>query len=127
MQLLLDTHAFLWWLDDDPRLSEAARDAISDANALVYVSAASIWEAEIKIALGRLEFDDDVDLAAQIAAESFAELSIAARHARAAATLPRHHGDPFDRMLIAQAVDERLRLVTGDEMVRRYDVDVLVT
>lgn len=128
MSLLLDTHVFLWWLVDDPRLSQDARTAIADGSVLALVSAASLWEAEIKTALGRLELAvDRVDLADEVAANGFTELAITGRYARTAATLPPHHNDPFDRMLIAQAMVDDLRLVTADRIISQYEVSVLST
>jgi len=126
MRLLLDTHAFLWWLSDDRRLSTAACDAIREPHAIVHVSAASIWEIAIKARLGRLHVRDS-DLVAEIEANGFAELAISARHAQSAGTLPRHHDDPFDRMLIAQAQMEDLIVVTHDPKFRRYGVQLLAT
>jgi PIN domain nuclease of toxin-antitoxin system len=126
MRLLLDTHAFLWWLSDDRRLSTTARDAIREPHAIVHVSAASIWEIAIKAKLGRLDVRD-CDLAAEIEANGFVELAITARHAQSAGGLPRHHDDPFDRMLIAQAQMEDLVLVTHDGRFRRYGAQVLAT
>ena len=126
MRVLLDTHAFLWWLDDDRKLSPAARDAIRDPHGIVHVSAASIWEIAIKVKLGRLDVQDS-NLAAEIEANGFAELAISARHAQSAGALPRHHDDPFDRMLIAQAQMEDLVLVTHDRRLRRYGVQLLAT
>lgn len=123
MRLLLDTHALLWWLDDDPALSEVAREGIADPNSEVLVSAASVWEAEIKAATGRLDLR--VDLLDQIAINRFVELPVTARSAVEAARLPLHHRDPFDRMLIAQARVEGLRLVTRDARVASYDVATL--
>lgn len=126
MRLLLDTHVFLWWLSDDRKLSTAARDAIRDPSAIVHVSAASIWEIAIKAKLGRLEVQGD-DLAAEIEANAFAELPITVRHAQSAGALPRHHDDPFDRMLISQAQLEHLVVVTHDRRFRRYGVQILAT
>lgn len=126
MRLLLDTHAFLWWLGDAPQLSAAAREAIRNPQALVHVSAASIWEIAIKAKLGRLDVHDS-DCAAEIDANGFVELAITARHAQSAGALPRHHDDPFDRMLVAQAQLEDLVLVTRDRHLRRYGAQLLVT
>ncbi len=125
MRLLLDTHVLLWWLIDTPELSKAARDAITRPDALVHVSAASVWEAGIKAALGRLDLNG-VDLADEIEPNGFTELAISARHAAHAAALPRHHDDPFDRLLVAQADLDDLTLVTADTPLKRYDVDLLV-
>lgn len=128
MSLLLDTHVFLWWLADDPRLSRDARTTIADGSGMVFVSAASLWEAEIKTALGRLELDvDAVDLAEEVPANGFTELAITGRYTRTAAMLPHHHSDPFDRMLIAQAMVDNLRLVTADRIIGQYGVTVLST
>lgn len=128
MSLLLDTHVFLWWLVDDPELSRDARATIADSSVMAFVSAASLWEAEIKTALGRLELDvDAIDLAAEVTGNGFVELPITGRYTRTAATLPPHHNDPFDRMLIAQAIVDDLRLVTADQIIGRYGIDVLST
>ena len=124
MKLLLDSHAFLWWLADAPDLSRSARSAISDPENIVLVSAATIWEIEIKRTLGRLDAGDS-DLVAEIEANGFGELPIRARHAEAAARLPRHHEDPFDRMLVAQSQTEGLVCVTRDPAFGLYGVPCL--
>lgn len=124
MKLLLDSHAYLWWLADDPALSDAARVAISDPGNVVLVSAATIWEVEIKRALGRLDAGS-ADLVAEIEANRFAELPVRAAHAAAAARLPAHHGDPFDRMIIAQAQVDGLVCVTRDAAFDAYGVATL--
>jgi PIN domain nuclease of toxin-antitoxin system len=124
MKLLLDSHAFLWWLVEDPKLGAAAKQAVADPAATVYVSAASVWELSIKAFLGKLDLDG-ADLAAEIEENDFIELPMTARHARAAATLPRHHEDPFDRMLIAQGQLEGLTIVTRDPAFRDYGVPIL--
>ncbi len=123
MRLLLDSHVFLWWLTDDRRLETRFRDAIADPDALVHVSAATIWEIAIKEALGRI--DVDADLAAEIDNGGFVELPISAHHALASGRLPAHHGDPFDRMLVAQAREERMTLVSQDSALTSYEVDLL--
>ena len=124
MKLLLDTHAFLFWTTDDPRLPAAARKAISDPRSLVFLSAASVWEIGIKRAKGRLRtsFGNVMEEAAR---HHFVELPMNAAHAECAAALPSHHDDPFDRMLIAQALVEGLMLVSGDAVVPRYDARLL--
>ena len=124
MRLLLDSHAFLWWLMNDRRLGPAARTALSQAAAPIHVSAASIWEIGIKARLGRLDLGDR-DMVAALEDEAFLELPVTARHAHAAALLPRHHDDPFDRMLVAQALLESLTLVTRDEALEAYGVATL--
>lgn len=124
MKLLLDSHAYLWWLSDDPRLTPAARAAIADPANVVLVSAATIWEIEIKRSLGRLDAGEH-DLVAEIQANRFGELAVGARHAQAAACLPRHHDDPFDRMLMAQSQLEGLVCVTRDPAFQAYGVPCL--
>lgn len=119
MRLLLDTHAYLWWLGNDPRLWEPARRAMADPSSVVFVSAASIWEIAIKIQIGKLEFDGDP--LEEIEASGFLELPMTARHSFAAGSLPRHHDDPFDRMLLAQAHLEGLTLVSRDRAFRDYE------
>ena len=124
MRLLLDSHIFIWWLGDERRLDRRLRDLIADPGNLVQVSAASIWELEIEQALGRMILDGE-ELHPQIAASGFIELPVTARHAVVAARLPRHHGDPFDRMLIGQAMSESLTLVSDDAAIARYDVPLV--
>ena len=123
MKLLLDTHVLLWWLADDDRLPAATRDAVSVA-AEARFSAASVWEIAIKRTLGRLEVPEDYLEAVE---ESDIQLlSITGEHAEAAGALPRHHDDPFDRMLIAQARIDELTLVTADRRLPDYGVPVLL-
>ena len=124
MRFLLDTHALLWWLSDDRRLKRPERDAIANGDAMVYVSAASAWEIAIKKRLGRIELDE-ADLVNAVSTDGFLELAIGWHHALMAGTLPRHHDDPFDRMLIAQARIEGLTLLSYDPAFRQYDVSVL--
>ena len=124
MRLLLDTHAYLWWLTDDRRLGKTARDAVSRPHSVVHISAASIWEIGIKVALGRLAVGS-LDVVVAIRESAFEELAVTARHAHAAAALPRHHDDPFDRMLIAQARVAGATLLTVDPAFARYSVPTL--
>jgi PIN domain nuclease of toxin-antitoxin system len=124
MKLLLDSHAFLWWLADDPKLSTGARQAVADPASTIHVSAATVWELSIKASLGKLDLDG-ADLLREIEENDFIELPMTARHALAAATLPRHHEDPFDRMLIAQGQIEGLTIVTRDSAFRAYGVALL--
>jgi PIN domain nuclease of toxin-antitoxin system len=124
MRLLLDTHVFLWWLSDETILSPGAREAIADPISLVHVSAATVWEIAIKAHLGRLD-TSGADMTHEIPANGFVELPMTARHAHTAGWLPRHHDDPFDRMLIAQAQVEALTIVTRDAAFRSYDVALL--
>lgn len=124
MRLLLDTHFFLWWVADDPRLGKRARAEIAKPGNQVWVSAASLWEIGIKRALGKLEVGS-TDLLLELKMAGFEELAMLGRHALLAASLPRHHLDPFDRMLIAQAQLEQMILVTQDSAFSAYEVDRL--
>jgi len=126
MSLLLDTHIFLWWLADDRRLADRTRRTIATAPT-VWVSAASIWEIAIKLRLGKLKLDDaDVDRLAELTeACGFSPLGISQEHAAAVRLLPTHHADPFDRMLIAQAQFDGLRIVTADDQLDPYDVELI--
>jgi PIN domain nuclease of toxin-antitoxin system len=126
VNLLLDSHAFLWWLAEDPKLGTAARQTIADPGSIVHISAATVWELSIKAALGKLDLDG-ADLVEEIEANDFVELPMTARHAATAATLPRHHEDPFDRMLIAQAQVEGLKIITRDLVFGAYGISVLST
>lgn len=125
MRILLDTHIFLWAINDDQKLSAKARSLISKA-VETYVSSASIWEAAIKIKLGKLEVQIE-ELVASIAKSRFLELPITTTHAAVICNLPHIHRDPFDRMLIAQAISEPLRFVTVDKMLAAYSdlVDIV--
>lgn len=126
MNLLLDTHAFLWALDDDSRLSPAARTAIIDGHNVVYVSAATAWEIVIKRAIGKLKIPQS-DYLEELRLHRFTPLPITTEHALAVKDLPLHHKDPFDRMLIAQAQEERLTLITRDKRLILYDVKIIET
>jgi PIN domain nuclease of toxin-antitoxin system len=121
--LLLDTHALLWSVGDTDRLSEAARAVLSPGVVPAYVSAVSIWEIAIKRASGKLRVPDD--FLEKVAAAKFRELGISSKHANLAGALPALHGDPFDRMLVAQAQCENLTVVTRDARISAYDVAVL--
>jgi PIN domain nuclease of toxin-antitoxin system len=123
MNLLIDAHVLCWWIADQPELADGARAAIADPDNIVGVSAATIWELTIKQAAGRLEFDGD--FRDELEANRFDILPIGLDHALAAATLPPHHSDPFDRMLVAQAQVERLTIVTRDRRIPQYGVPVL--
>ena len=123
MRLLLDTHVVLWWLNRDRRLSRPVRSSIEQQADQVLVSAASAWEIAIKRAVRKLE--PPVRWHQEITDFGFAPLAITFEHAREAGELPRHHADPFDRMLVAQARLEGLTLVTTDPNIARYDVAVL--
>jgi len=120
---LLDTHVLLWWLAGHSTIDSTARSAIAEPTSRVVASAASAWEIAVKRALGKLEAPGD--LPAALSASRIESLPITVEHALAAGALPRHHDDPFDRMLIAQARVEGLTLVTRDRALSRYDVAVL--
>ena len=122
-KLLLDTNVLVWWVAGSSRLSLSARRTIQGAHA-VYISAATAWEIATKAHQGKLEFDGD--LLEEIKASGFQPLAIHIGHAIAAAILPMHHRDPFDRMLVAQAQMESLTLVTADRHLKSYNVDVLL-
>lgn len=118
MRLLLDTHVYLWFLADSPKLTRKARQRIARADE-VLVSAASIWEATIKAGLGKLDVDP-AELVDGIEASGFAELPVAALHAARVAVVARAHRDPFDRLLLAQAIEEPLRFLTADDALASY-------
>lgn len=124
MRILLDTHALLWALSAPNRLPAAARQAVRAAENDVYASIASVWEIAIKVALRRLEFNLE-GLETTLSASGIQPLDISLRHAARIAELPRLHGDPFDRMLIAQAQCESLVLMSGDRELRRYGIPLL--
>lgn len=119
-QLLLDTHVALWAFASPNLLTPDVRAAITDPRNTVMVSAISVWEVEIKRALGKL--DAPAGFAAQCVERGFDPLDITFRHAEVAGALPPHHSDPFDRMLIAQAIAENLELVTKDRAMSAYEV-----
>jgi len=122
VRLLLDTHALLWWLADEG-LTAQAQEAIADPANIVVVSAASAWEISIKKAVGKLTAPDDLER--QVDAGGFSPLPITIAHVIAAGQLPRHHDDPFDRMLIAQAIEEGLTVVTRDKRFENYAAALL--
>ena len=120
MRLLLDTHVAIWFFEDPALLTEEARVAIEDSGNASFLSAASVWEWAVKNALGKISMSITLDAGASRA--GFEELPVTWAHGRAAATLPAMHGDPFDRMLVAQAIAEDLVLVTRDRLVAQYPV-----
>ncbi|CRM02609.1 type II toxin-antitoxin system VapC family toxin [Pseudomonas marginalis] len=118
MRVLLDTHVLLWALTDDPKLSSKARRLIENA-AEIYVSAATFWEMAIKVGLGKL--DADLDEIREYCLESgFVELPITSEHAIAVKDLEPHHKDPFDRLIVATAISEPMRLLTADTQIAQY-------
>ncbi|OGQ95632.1 MAG: twitching motility protein PilT [Deltaproteobacteria bacterium RIFOXYD12_FULL_57_12] len=126
-RLLLDTHVFLWWVNDDPNLTAVARQAIADANNECYLSLASCWEMAIKSSLGKLRLAKPVErfVAEQLAANGFTLLNIELRHAAKVEKLPFHHQDPFDRLLIAQAITGKLIMVSADRVFSDYGLTLL--
>ncbi len=124
MNLLLDTHTVLWWLSDDPALSETARAAIADPENTVFLSAVVVWEIRVKQSIGKLDLPDD--FGEVLDAQRFAELAVTVDHAHTIAELPAAHRDPFDRMLVAQAMVEHMAIVTRDRSIADYDVEVIV-
>jgi PIN domain nuclease of toxin-antitoxin system len=124
MRLLLDTHAFLWWIADDAQLSKRARSAIATRRDECFVSIASCWEIAIKVSLEKLKLEAPVDrfIPEQLAVNSFSLLSIEFGHVARVARLPFHHRDPFDRLLAGQALIDDLTVVSADPIFRRYGV-----
>lgn len=122
MAALLDTHAFLWWCADDPRLSKKARKTIAEEECLL--SLASVWEMAIKLSLGRLKLPSRIEdyIPEQIQANGFSDLAIEFRHSTRCARLDWHHRDPFDRLLAAQALEQDLTLVSRDMLFESYGV-----
>ena len=124
MRLLIDTHIFLWAMSGDKQLTKKAEAIMLSAEA-VFVSAASIWEIAIKSGIGKLDADVN-ELVARMEEAGFRELPVTAAHAAVVRNLPDIHRDPFDRMLVAQAITEPLRLLTDDDTVGRYS-DLVIT
>lgn len=122
MRLLLDTHTFLWWIDNDPHLSTQARALISDSNNELYFSAASGWEIAIKARIGKLAMPDNLEqfIIEQLVLNQFTVLPIQLSHALHVYTLPLLHRDPFDRILVAQSQVEDLLLLTNDALIQQY-------
>lgn len=126
MDLLIDTHVLLWTLLDDGRIKPSVRAWLANGENRVYVSLASLWEISTKYAQRRLKLPGGFDFVLQFMEEWRMEtLPVTLQHVRAASALPFHHGDPFDRMLVAQANIEHLRLVSADPKVHLYNVDIL--
>ena len=127
MRLLLDTHAFLWWISDSLELSDDAREAIADGRNAPIFSVVSGWEIAIKADLGKLELPDPPAkfVNEQLTRNELEVLPIHLRHALNVYGLPDHHRDPFDRLLISQAVLERLPIVTADPEISRYPVEIV--
>jgi len=121
MEYLLDTHTFLWFINGDAQLSIKAKEAISDPDAIKYISIASFWEIAIKLNLGKLSLDMSfVDLRQQVADNGFEILPITFAHTAELIPLELHHRDPFDRIIIAQSISERLILISKDGNFEKY-------
>ena len=118
MRILLDTHIFYWLFYDQRKLPSAARTILDDADA-VFVSAVSLWEIAIKVRVGKLKADIP-ELLGSLEAAKLLELTVLARHTPIVSVLPLHHADPFDRLLIAQAMSEPLHLITTDPLLKQY-------
>jgi PIN domain nuclease of toxin-antitoxin system len=123
MRVLLDTHALFWWFSAPDRLSTRARSILSNSQNQVFVSAATAWELAIKVSLGKIDATGLVmELERYVEQEGFSELTISLRQATRAGLLPAHHRDPFDRLLVAQAQDLNLPVLSADRALDRYDV-----
>lgn len=124
MRLLVDTHVFLWWVEGDRALPVKARAALADRDNECLISLASVWELAIKAGLGKLKLALPVQryVVEQVAANGFRMLAIQMAHVGRVESLAAHHGDPFDRLLIAQALEERIPVVTADPVFRDYGV-----
>jgi PIN domain nuclease of toxin-antitoxin system len=123
MKLLLDTHILLWWLIQDQKLSQTEAAIITDPDNLVFVSAATAWEIAVKKMIGKLEAPDDLPVA--LAANNFLELPITIEHSQKLYQLPLHHHDPFDRIMVAQAMSEDLTFMTRDPKIALYDIKII--
>ncbi len=127
MRALLDTHAFLWWISDDRRLSNRSREIIGDGRNELFFSVASGWEISIKAGLGRLDVPGNLEsfIADQLSRNAIWGLPIYLRHALHTRTLPDHHRDPFDRILVSQAVLEEMSLLSADPQIPSYPIEVI--
>lgn len=127
MKILLDTHIFLWWINDDKRLSKRFRELIADTQNEIYLSAASCWEIAIKSQLGRISFKEPIEkfIPEQISVNGFRPLPIEVSHALYVYNLPSHHSDPFDRLLIAQSILEGIPLMTTDKVFKKYKIPLI--
>jgi PIN domain nuclease of toxin-antitoxin system len=127
MRALLDTHTFLWWVTNDSQLSRRAHEFIGDNDNSLFFSAASGWEIAIKTQIGKLQLADEPTrfIPQQLALNAIVSLPINLRHALHVFTLPRHHRDPFDRILVAQSQLERLPILTDDPLITQYAVEVI--
>jgi PIN domain nuclease of toxin-antitoxin system len=127
MRALLDTHAFIWWVTDDTRLSSTARNIIADPGNILLLSAASAWEIVIKVRLGKLNLPEPPEtyIPSRLMMNRFESLPIQMAHALQVVNLPALHQDPFDRILIAQSQVEKMPIITVDNKIIQYPVDVI--
>jgi PIN domain nuclease of toxin-antitoxin system len=127
VKLLLDTHAFLWWVEGTPAIGRRARAAVSNPDTEVFVSIASCWEIAINLSLGKLRLTEALDrfIPEQLRLNGFSLLDVELRHVVRVAGLPFHHRDPFDRLLATQALEDGLALVSSDRVFRKYGVTVV--
>jgi PIN domain nuclease of toxin-antitoxin system len=124
MRLLLDTHTFLWWINNDPLLSDSARNAIATERNECFLSLASCWELAIKASIGKLRLTKPVErfIPEELTANDFQLLSIDFRHIAKVETLPFHHRDPFDRLLVAQLLTEKMSIISADTVLSEYGI-----
>lgn len=127
MRLLLDTHTFLWFVNDNPKLSDHLKDLIEDTNNVSYLSVASLWEMSIKFNLGKLTLDPNYEefVEREVTTSTIQLLNIELEHLRINATIPFHHRDPFDRLIIAQSMAEDIPIVTVDSAFDKYEVTLI--
>ena len=127
MRVLLDTHAFLWWIEGTPELGRRAKAAVADPDNEILVSLASCWELAIEHSLGKLRVPGSLDrfIPEQLTLNGFALLGVELRHVLRVADLPFHHRDPFDRLLATQALEEQLAIVSADRVFRKYGVTTI--
>ncbi|MEL6438848.1 MAG: type II toxin-antitoxin system VapC family toxin [Cyanobacteria bacterium J06621_8] len=127
MNLLLDTHIFLWFINDNPRLSDRITDLIENENNVCHLSIASLWEMSIKYNLGKLTLKPNYDefIQQEVVASSIQLLNIELEHLKINATLPFHHRDPFDRLIIAQSIAENIPIISLDSAFDKYSVTII--
>jgi PIN domain nuclease of toxin-antitoxin system len=125
VKLLLDTHVLLWWLDDHTKLTDEAYKAIENVDNQIFVSAATSWEIAIKKSIGKMSAPDNLE--EELEKHKFEVLNISISHTWKVRELPFHHSDPFDRLLISQAIYERLTIVTHDSKMKKYNVPLIIT
>lgn len=127
MNVLIDTQCWLWWFADEDRLNEAARGIIGDGENTLYFSAASSWEIAIKCSIGKLKLPESPDryVPSRLASQGMLGMAVEHAHALRVSSLPNHHRDPFDRLLIAQSQIESMALLTADPLIAAYEVEAI--